>query len=44
MVEAAARVTKLFDAECQEIRGLAGTRIFSNLQHLRQDLDLLEIL
>jgi hypothetical protein len=43
-VETTARVTELIDAECRELLGLAETRIFSNLQHLRQDLDLLEIL
>jgi hypothetical protein len=30
-VEAAARVTELIDTECQELLGMAGTRIFSNL-------------
>jgi hypothetical protein len=43
-VEAVARVTKLIDAECQELLGLAGMRIFSNLQRLRPDLDLLDVL
>jgi hypothetical protein len=31
LVEAAARVMELIDAECRELLGLAGTRIFSNL-------------
>jgi hypothetical protein len=43
-VEAAARVTELIDAECRELLGLAGTRIFSNLQRLCLDLDLLDVL
>jgi hypothetical protein len=44
LVEAAARVTELINAECRELLGLAGTRIFSNLQHLCPDLDLLDVL
>jgi hypothetical protein len=44
LVEAAARVTELIDAECWELLGLAETRIFSNLQHLWPDLDLLDVL
>jgi hypothetical protein len=43
-VEATVRVTELIDAECRELLGLAGTRIFSNLQHLRLNLDLLDVL
>jgi hypothetical protein len=43
-VEAAARVTKLIDTECQELLGMVGMRIFSNLQRLHPDLDLLDIL
>jgi hypothetical protein len=35
---------ELVDAECRELLGLAGTRIFSNLQRLRPDLDLEEVL
>jgi hypothetical protein len=35
---------ELIDAECHELLGLAGTRIFSNLQRLRPDLDLEEVL
>jgi hypothetical protein len=34
----------LIDAECRELLGLAGTRIFSNLQCLRPELDLEEVL
>jgi hypothetical protein len=41
---ASARVLDLIDAECRELLGLAGTRIFSNLQHLRPDLNLEEVL
>jgi hypothetical protein len=44
LAEAAAKVTELIDAECRELLGLAGTRIFSNIQHLRPDLDLEEVL
>jgi hypothetical protein len=43
-VEAATKVTELIDAECRELLGLAGTRIFSNIQRLRPDLDLEEVL
>jgi hypothetical protein len=41
---ASAKVLELIDAECQELLGLAGTRIFSNLQRLRPDLNLEEVL
>jgi hypothetical protein len=41
---ASARVLDLIDAECQELLGLAGTRIFSNLQRLHPELDLEEVL
>jgi hypothetical protein len=41
---ASARVLELIDAECRELLGLAGTRIFSNLQRLRPELDLEEVL
>jgi hypothetical protein len=41
---ASARVLDLIDAECRELLGLAGTRIFSNLQHLRPRLNLEEVL
>jgi hypothetical protein len=44
LVEAAARVTELIDAEYRELLGLARTRIFCNLQRLRLDLDLLDVL
>jgi hypothetical protein len=42
--DASAKVLELVDAECQELLGLAGTWIFSNLQRLRPDLDLEEVL
>jgi hypothetical protein len=35
---------ELVDAECRELMGLVGMRIFSNLQRLRPDLDLEEVL
>jgi hypothetical protein len=35
---------ELVDAECRELLGLMGTRIFSNLQRLCPDLDLEEVL
>jgi acetolactate synthase regulatory subunit len=41
---ASAKVLELIDAECRELLGLAGTRIFSNLQRLRPDLNLEEVL
>jgi hypothetical protein len=41
---ASARVLDLIDAECRELMGLAGTRIFSNLQRLRPHLNLEEVL
>jgi hypothetical protein len=41
---ASAKVLELIDAECRELLGLAGTQIFSNLQRLRPDLDLEEVL
>jgi hypothetical protein len=41
---ASAKVLELVDAECRELLGLVGTRIFSNLQRLRPDLDLEEVL
>jgi hypothetical protein len=37
---ALAKVLELIDAECQDLLGLAGTRIFSSLQRLRPDLNL----
>jgi ABC-type transporter Mla subunit MlaD len=41
---ASARILELIDAECRELLGLAGTRIFTNLQRLRPDLNLEEVL
>jgi chromosome segregation ATPase len=41
---ASAKVLELIDAECQELLGLVGMRIFSNLQRLRPELDLEEVL
>jgi hypothetical protein len=42
--DASAKVLELVDAECRELLGLAGMQIFSNLQRLRPDLDLEEVL
>jgi hypothetical protein len=42
--DASAKVLELIDAECRELLGLAGMRVFSNLQRLRPDLDLEEVL
>jgi hypothetical protein len=39
-----AKVLELIDAECRELLGLAGTRIFSNLQCLHPELNLEEVL
>jgi hypothetical protein len=44
LADASAKVSELIDAECRELLGLAGTRIFSNIQRLRPDLDLEEVL
>jgi acetolactate synthase regulatory subunit len=41
---ASAKVLDLIDAECQELLGLVGTRIFSNIQRLCPDLNLEEVL
>jgi hypothetical protein len=41
---ASAKVLELIDAECRELLGLAGTRIFSNIQRLCPDLNLEEVL
>jgi hypothetical protein len=41
---ASAKVLELIDAECRELLGLAGTRIFSNIQCLRPNLNLEEVL
>jgi hypothetical protein len=42
--DASLKVLDLIDAECRELLGLAGTRIFSNIQRLRPDLNLEEVL
>jgi hypothetical protein len=44
LADASAKVLELVDAECRELLGLAGTRIFSNLQRFHLDLDLEEVL
>jgi hypothetical protein len=44
VADASAKVLELVDAECRELLGLVGTRIFSNLQRLCPDLDLEEVL
>jgi hypothetical protein len=44
LAEASTKVTELIDAECWELLGLAGTRIFSNIQLLRPNLDLEKVL
>jgi hypothetical protein len=44
LAAASAKVAELIDTECQKLLGLAGTRIFSNIQRLRPDLDLEEVL
>jgi hypothetical protein len=44
LADALAKVAELIDAKCRELLGLAGTRIFSNIQRLRPDLDLEEVL
>jgi hypothetical protein len=44
LADASAKVLELVDAECRELLGLAGTRIFSNPQRLCPDLDLEEVL
>jgi hypothetical protein len=41
---ASAKVLGLIDAECRELLGLAGTRIFTNLQRLHPSLNLEEVL
>jgi hypothetical protein len=41
---ASSKVLELIDAECRELLGLAGMRIFSNLQRLCPKLDLEEVL
>jgi hypothetical protein len=42
--DASAKVLELIDTECRELLGLAGTRIFSNIQRLSPDLHLEEVL
>jgi hypothetical protein len=42
--DTSAKVLELINTECRELLGLAGTRIFSNLQRLCPDLDLEEVL
>jgi hypothetical protein len=44
LADASAKVLELVNAECRELLGLVGTRIFSNLQRLCPDLDLEEVL
>jgi hypothetical protein len=44
LADASANVSALVDAECREFLGLAGTRIFSNIQRLRPYLHLEEVL
>jgi hypothetical protein len=41
---ASVKVLELIDAECQELLGLTGMRIFSNIQRLCPDLNLEEVL
>jgi hypothetical protein len=43
-VEATEKLTEVIDAECRELLGLSGACIFSNLQRLCPDLDLLNVL
>jgi hypothetical protein len=43
-IKTAEKLTDTIDADCQDLLGLAGARIFSNLQCLCPDLDLLNIL
>jgi hypothetical protein len=40
LAEASTKVTELINVECRELLGLAGTRIFSNIQRLHPDHDL----
>jgi hypothetical protein len=44
LADASAKVTEFVDAECRELLGLSGMRIFSNIQHHCPDLDLEEVL
>jgi hypothetical protein len=43
-IKTAEKLTDTIDADCQDLLGLAGARIFSNLQCLCPDLDLLNVL
>jgi hypothetical protein len=42
--DTSAKVLELIDVECWELLGLVGTQIFSNLQRLRPDLNLEDVL
>jgi hypothetical protein len=42
--DASAKVLELIDAECRELLGLTGMQIFTNLQRLRPNLNLKEVL
>jgi acetolactate synthase regulatory subunit len=44
LADASAKVAELVDTECRGLLGLAGMRIFSNIQRLCSDLDLEEVL
>jgi hypothetical protein len=44
LADASTKVSELVNAECRQLLGLAGTRIFSNIQRLRPDLSLEEVL
>jgi hypothetical protein len=44
LADASTKVSELINAECRQLLGLAGTQIFSNIQRLRPDLNLEEVL
>jgi hypothetical protein len=44
LAEGVTKVMELINAKCRDLLGLAGMRIFSNIQRLRPDLDLEEVL
>jgi hypothetical protein len=44
LADTSAIVSELVDAECQELLGLAGMQIFSNIQRLCPDINLEEVL
>jgi hypothetical protein len=44
MVEAMEKLTEVVGTKCRELLSLARARIVSNLQRLRPDLDLLNVL